>query len=477
MAQQQQRPQQQKQHQLWGGRFGNNAGKTNECLATLNCSLPVDSRLFADDIDGSKAYAEALAKAGYLTSEECATIQTGFELVRYDWIEGLMKFLPSDEDVHTVNERRLTELIGEVGQKLHTGRSRNDQVITDMKLWMRKAIRETCDSLSQLMDTMCQQAQQNLQVLMPGYTHLQRAQPVLFSHWLLSHAFALREDCLRLCDLRVRANVLPLGSGALAGNPLQIDRVWLAERLGFAAVTANSMHAVGDRDFVVDFVYCCSMVGLHLSRLAEDLIIYATKEFDFIEIADDFSTGSSLMPQKRNPDSLELVRGMSGNLFSCLTGIMMTIKGTPSTYNKDLQFDKQYCFEAFDKLQQALMVTQGVVKTMKLKMQHMESALSADMLATDWAYYLVRKGVPFRKAHHYIGAVVAHAERMSLGINEIPLGDLQQICPHFDVDIFKVADYGGNVEQYDVIGGTATISVTEQLKLLNEFLSGLKKLQ
>lgn len=239
------------------------------------------------------------------------------------------------------------------------------------------------------------------------------------------------------------------------------------------------------------------MVGLHLSRLAEDLIIYATKEFDFIEIADDFSTGSSLMPQKRNPDSLELVRGMSANLCACLTGIMMTIKGTPSTYNKDLQFDKQYCFEAFDKLQQALQVTGGVVKTMKLKMQQMESALSADLLATDWvslgcnrrtteskynlfhlqAYYLVRKGVPFRKAHHYIGSVVAHAERMSLDINGIPLGDLQQICPHFDVDIFKVADYGGNVEQYDVIGGTATISVTEQLKLLHEFLNGLKKLQ
>lgn len=238
------------QQQLWGGRFGNNAGKTNECLASLNCSLPLDSRLFADDIDGSKAYAEALAKAGYLTSSECSSIVKGLELVRYDWIEGLIKFLPTDEDVHTVNERRLTELIGEVGQRLHTGRSRNDQVITDMKLWMRKAIRETCSALRTVMESMCQQAQQHLGVLMPGYTHLQRAQPVLFSHWMLSHAFALREDCLRLCDLRVRANVLPLGSGALAGNPLQIDRVWLAERLGFAAVTANSMHAVGDRDFV-----------------------------------------------------------------------------------------------------------------------------------------------------------------------------------------------------------------------------------
>ncbi|XP_065356811.1 argininosuccinate lyase [Calliphora vicina] len=463
--------------QLWGGRFGKNAGKTNECLATLNCSLPVDSRLFADDIDGSKAYAEALKKAGYLTAEECEKILTGLELVRYDWIEGLMKFLPSDEDVHTVNERRLTELVGDVGQRLHTGRSRNDQVITDMKLWLRKAIRETCSSMRKLMESMTQQAQQHLGVLMPGYTHMQRAQTVQFSHWLLSHAFALREDCLRLCDVRSRSNVLPLGSGALAGNPLQIDRVWLAERLGFAAVTANSMHAVGDRDFVVDFIYCCSMAGLHLSRLAEDLIIYATKEFDFIQISDDFSTGSSLMPQKRNPDSLELVRGLSANLCSLLTGVMMTIKGTPSTYNKDLQFDKHYCFEAFDKLQLALAVTEGVVKTMKIKMQKMEMALSSDMLATDWAYYLVRKGVPFRKAHHYIGAVVAHAERMSLEITEIPLGDLQQICPHFDVDIAKVADYGGNVEQYDVIGGTATISVTEQLKLLGEFISGLKKLE
>uniref|UniRef100_A0A1I8NUV6 Argininosuccinate lyase n=1 Tax=Stomoxys calcitrans TaxID=35570 RepID=A0A1I8NUV6_STOCA len=310
---------------------------------------------------------------------------------------------------------------------------------------------------------------------MPGYTHMQRAQPVLFSHWLLSHAFALREDCLRLIELRDRSNILPLGSGALAGNPLGIDRLWLAEKLGFVGVTDNSMHAVGDRDFVVDFIYCCSMAGLHLSRLAEDLIIYATKEFDFIEISDEFSTGSSLMPQKRNPDSLELVRGLSASLYACLTGIMMTIKGTPSTYNKDLQFDKQYCFEAFDKLQQALLVTSGVIRNMKVKAQQMEAALSADMLATDWAYYLVRKGVPFRKAHHYIGAVVAHAERLSVDINGVALGDLQQICPHFDVDIFKVADYAGNVEKYDVIGGTATQSVRRQLKVLEDFLSDLKK--
>ncbi|KAM7351622.1 argininosuccinate lyase [Cochliomyia hominivorax] len=463
--------------QLWGGRFGKNAGKTNECLATLNCSLPMDARLFADDLDGSKAYAEALRKAGYLTEEECSRILTGLELVRYDWIEGLLKFLPSDEDVHTVNERRLIELVGEVGQRLHTGRSRNDQVITDMKLWLRKAIRETCSSVRKVIESMMLQAHQHLGVLMPGYTHLQRAQTVQFSHWLLSHAFALREDCLRLYDVRSRSSVLPLGSGALAGNPLQIDRVWLAERLGFAAVTANSMHAVGDRDFVVDFIYCCSMIGLHLSRLAEDLILYATKEFDFIQISDDFSTGSSLMPQKRNPDSLELVRGLSANLCATLTGAMMTIKGTPSTYNKDLQFDKQYCFEAFDKLQLALAVTEGVIKTMKIKMEKMEAALSSDMLATDWAYYLVRKGVPFRKAHHYIGAVVAHAERMSLEITEIPLEDLQQICPHFDVDIAKVADYASNVDQYDVIGGTATISIMEQLKLLSEFVTGLKKLE
>ncbi|XP_075149693.1 argininosuccinate lyase [Haematobia irritans] len=458
--------------QLWGGRF---AGKTNDCLASLNCSLPVDSRLFADDLDGSKAYAEALAKAGYLTNNELSSILGGLELVRYDWIEGLIKILPTDEDVHTVNERRLTELIGELGQRLHTGRSRNDQVVTDMKLWMRKAIRETCMALRQTMEAMCLQAQQNLSILMPGYTHLQRAQPVLFSHWLLSHAFALREDCLRLADLRIRSNVLPLGSGALAGNPLGIDRVWLAERLGFASATENSMHAVGDRDFVVDFIYSCSMVGLHLSRLSEDLIIYATKEFDFIEISDEFSTGSSLMPQKRNPDSLELVRGLSANLSSCLMGIMMTIKGTPSTYNKDLQFDKQYCFESFDKLQQTLLVISGVIRNMIVKSQNMEAALSPDMLATDWAYYLVRKGVPFRKAHHYIGAVVAHAERLSVDINGVPLGDLQKICPDFDVDIFKVADYVGNVEKYDVIGGTATKSVRNQLKILDEFLNDLKR--
>ncbi|XP_017493248.1 PREDICTED: argininosuccinate lyase-like [Rhagoletis zephyria] len=229
--------------------------------------------------------------------------------------------------------------------------------------------------------------------------------------------------------------------------------------------------------FLVDFIYCCSLASLHLSRLAEDLIIYATKEFDFIKIADAFSTGSSLMPQKRNPDSLELVRGISGSICSSLSGIMMTIKGTPTTYNKDLQFDKQYAFDAFDRLQDALTVVEGVIRTMQLNRERMESALSPDMLATDWAYYLVRKGVPFRQAHHYIGEVVAYAEKVGRELTEIPLGELQKICKHFDVDIVQVADYAVNVEKYDVPGGTATTSVQQQLKTLQAFVEGLKKLQ
>ncbi|KAL7739231.1 hypothetical protein ACLKA6_015089 [Drosophila palustris] len=461
----QEEPKPSKGYQLWGGRFNE---KSNEAMIELNNSLVHDARLYADDLDASKAYAEALHRAGHLKDAERDKLVKSLELIRYDWIERLVKFLPTDEDVHTVNERLLVEITGELGKRLHTGRSRNDQVVTDMKLWLRKAIRETLGRLRVLIKSIAEQAESHLGVLMPGYTHLQRAQPVQFSHWLLSHAFALREDCLRLGELRDRSNVLPLGSGALAGNPLGIDRLWLAERLGFANVTGNSMHAVGDRDFVVDFIYCCSMISLHLSRLAEDLIIYSTKEFDFIRLADEFVSGSSLMPQKRNPDSLELIRGISGLITSNLTGIMMTIKGTPSSYNKDLQFDKQYCFQAFDKLSQSLNVAVGVIQTMTVHRHQLESALSSDLLATDWAYYLVKKGVPFREAHHHIGRVVSLAEHRGVDITELPLGELQQICKAFGSDIASVADYAVNLQKYDVIGGTSTASIMEQLRLLKK---------
>ncbi|EDV99477.1 argininosuccinate lyase [Drosophila grimshawi] len=457
-------------YQLWGGRF---TEQPHQVLQELNNSLSLDWRLYADDLDASKAYAEALMRAGHLNAAECDKLVKNLELIRYDWIEQLVKFQASDEDVHTVNERLLVELTGELGQRLHTGRSRNDQVVTDLKLWLRKAIRETLGRLSLLISSMVEQSQSHLGVLMPGYTHLQRAQPIQFSHWLLSHAFALREDCLRLLELRDRCNVLPLGSGALAGNPLGIDRLWLAERLGFAGVTGNSMHAVGDRDFVVDFIYCCSLVSMHMSRLAEDLIVYSTKEFDFIKIADIFASGSSLMPQKRNPDSLELIRGISGLITSNLAGIMMTMKGTPSTYNKDFQFDKQYCFQAYDKLAQSLDVAIGVIETMQVQRHQLEAALSSDMLATDWAYYLVRKGVPFRQAHHHIGRVVTLAEQRGVDITEVPLGELQQICAAFGADIASVADYGYNVQQYDAIGGTATASIVEQLRLLKNLVKQL----
>ncbi|KAH8248555.1 hypothetical protein KR032_000927 [Drosophila birchii] len=459
-------------YQMWGGRFSQ---KPHEALQTLNNSLPYDSRLYADDLDASKAYAEALQRAGHLNEAEADKLVKSLELLRFDWIEGTVKFQPGDEDVHTVNERLLVEITGELGQRLHTGRSRNDQVVTDMKLWLRKAIRETLGRLSRVIESASRQAELHLGVLMPGYTHLQRAQTVQFSHWLLSHAFALREDGLRLVELRERANVLPLGSGALAGNPLGIDRLWLAERLGFSGVTANSMHAVGDRDFVVDFIYCCSLVSLHLSRLAEDLIIYSTKEFDFIRLADSFSSGSSLMPQKRNPDSLELIRGMSGVITSNLTGIMMTIKGTPSTYNKDLQFDKEYCFQSFDKISQVLEVTDGVLQTMQVQPNSMEAALSTDMLATDWAYYLVKKGLPFRQAHHVIGRVVSLAEERGVDITDLPLGELQAFCPAFGSDIVSVADYSNNVQQYNAIGGTSSASIVEQLRLLKKFAKDLRK--
>ncbi len=330
-------------NKLWGGRF---TGKTDPLMEQFNASLGFDRKLWEADLRGSQAYARALARAGLLTDAEAQQIVAGLEQVGAEWRAGTFAVKPGDEDIHTANERRLTELIGPAAGKLHTGRSRNDQVATDVRLWLRDEIARLRGHLRQLIAVAVARAEAELDLLMPGYTHLQPAQPVRWSHWLLSHAWAWQRDAQRLDDLAVRVDLLPLGSGALAGNPFPIDRRALAADLGFAGITLNSMDAVGDRDFIAEFLFWAALTMIHLSRLAEDLIIYSSREFGFVTLADAYSTGSSLMPQKKNPDALELLRGKSGRVFGQLTGLMAVLKGMPSTYNKDLQEDKEPLFDA-----------------------------------------------------------------------------------------------------------------------------------
>jgi argininosuccinate lyase len=366
---------------LWGGRF---SGKTDPLMEQFNASLRFDRRLWKADIVGSQAYAGALARAGILTEAEAAQIVEGLGQVAEEWAAGAFVVVEGDEDIHTANERRLTELIGPVAGKLHTGRSRNDQVATDMRLWLRDQIAVLDDHLRDLIATAAERAAAEIDVLMPGYTHMQPAQPVRWSHWLLSHAWAWRRDADRLDELAVRVDVMPLGSGALAGNPFGIDRVALATDLGFGAISPNSMDAVSDRDFVAEFLFWAALMMLHLSRFAEDLIIYSSREFGFVTLADAYSTGSSLMPQKKNPDALELLRGKSGRVVGHLTGLMTMLKGLPSTYNKDLQEDKEPLFDAVDSLAGALQIAHGVLTTLTIHPAHMARRLPRKCWPPTW---------------------------------------------------------------------------------------------
>ena len=365
---------------LWGGRFSD---ALDPLMEEFNASISFDRRLWQADIRGSQAYAHALARAGLLTANETDQIVAGLERVADEWRAGQFDIKAGDEDIHTANERRLTELIGPVAGKLHTGRSRNDQVATDLRLWLREELLARAQQLRTLIEVAAERAESEIDLLMPGYTHLQPAQPTRWSHWLLSHAWAWQRDAQRLQDLLPRLNLLPLGNGALAGNPFPIDRDWLAQELGFSAPTPNSLDGVSDRDFVAEALFWATMTMLHISRCAEDLIIYSSREFGFVTLADAYSTGSSLMPQKKNPDSLELLRGKAGRVFGDMSGLLMTLKGLPSTYNKDLQEDKEPLFDAMETLAGALPIAAGVLATLTVNREKMTQALVPEMLATD----------------------------------------------------------------------------------------------
>jgi len=452
---------------LWGGRFVT-AG--DELTQRFGNSINFDRRLYAADIQGSIAYAGALARAGLITAEEREQLVGALEQVRAEFEAGTFQIQPDDEDIHTAVERRLGELIGAVAGKLHTGRSRNDQVATDVRLYLLGEMAALRQRLLEVQTAIVEKAAEYLDLIIPGYTHLQQAQPILFSHWLMSYFWKLQRDRERLTDAERRTGVCPLGAGALAGNPFGIDRAALAAALGFERISENSVDAVSDRDFIVEFLAWAALLQVHLSGLAEDLIIWSSREFGFIELDDAYTTGSSLMPQKKNPDMLELVRGKTGRLIGHLTGVLSMLKGMPSSYNKDLQEDKEPLFDTLDMLRLELPIVAGVIRTMRVDRARVEAALDDGMLATDLADYLVRKGVPFRESHHLVGRAVRRAEELGVPLKELALGEYQAIHPAFDEDVYLVFNFRRSVEMRNVEGGTATGAVKLQIERARQLL-------
>lgn len=452
---------------LWSGRF---TGKLDAAAWLLNTSLPFDQRLAAQDARGSMAWAGGLFKAGVLSEAEYAAILNGLNQIAGEFAQNTFTFHESDEDIHTAVERRLGELIGAAAGKLHTGRSRNDQVATDFRLWMLDSLPLLVDAIMGLQSTLVALAEARIHTLMPGYTHLQRAQPVTLAHWLLSHFWALERDKDRLADLRDRVAVLPLGCGALAGTAFDINREALTMALGFDLPAPNSLDAVSDRDFAAEFLFCAAMMGVHLSKLSEQMVLFTTAEFGFFELSDAYSTGSSLMPQKKNPDLFELARGKAGTLIGLLAGLLTTLKGLPSTYDKDLQEDKVPVFQAFDTLMVILPVLAGALETMTIHPEKMRAAIDSAMLATDLADYLVRKGVPFREAHAAAGKAVRLAAEKGIGLEKLSLTEWQALGS-FESDVYQVFDPLESVKRRNATGGTSPQSVQKQIAKAKETLT------
>jgi len=423
------------------------------------------------DIEGSIAYSSALEAAGVISASERETICEGLTKVLAEWEAGTFEVKDGDEDIHTANERRLTELVGPVGGKVHTGRSRNDQVVTDLRLHLRGECKRLQGLLQTLILTAAKRAHAEADLLMPGYTHLQSAQPIRWSHWMLAHACSWKRDAERLAQISERLNECPLGSGALAGNPFGINREALSDSLGFNCPTSNSIDAVTDRDFVIELTFFTSLLMVHLSKFGEDLIIFGTQEFGFVKFADAYSTGSSLMPQKKNPDALELLRGKSGRAIGHTVALLTTMKGLPTAYNKDMQEDKAALFDSLDTAEAALQIASGVLATLTPNAARMRAALNSFMLATDLSEYLVRKGVPFRQTHHVAGQAVQMAEERGCALTDLTLEDLQGMHSLFEADVMSVWDFEAAVERRDSTGGTSKRSVLEQAAKLEQWVT------
>jgi len=459
---------------LWGGRFEE---ETAELMKKFNNSLNFDIRLYKYDVQGSIAHVKMLSKQNIIKEEEKEKIVNGLKKVKDDLKEEMKKDkinLNESEDIHSLVEKRLTEKIGELAGKMHTARSRNDQVALDMRLFLRKEVNNIEKLLQNLMSTILEIADENLEVIMPGYTHLQRAQPITFSHHFLAYYFKLKRDYERLEDNLKRINIMPLGSGALAGSSFPLDREWVSSELGFNRPAFNSIDGVSDRDYIVEFLAIVSNIMIHLSSFSEEIILWNSKEFNFISLADKYTTGSSIMPQKKNPDLAELVRGKTGMTFGNLFQLMTTLKGLPLAYNKDLQEDKEELFKTIDSLKVILKLYPKMIKTMEINESEMEKAVGKGFLnATELANYFTKKGVPFRKAHEMVGKAVLYAQKESKELNDISLLEWKEIFPEkfelFDEELIGILDVKESLKNYDSLGGPAPKEVKRRIDYERKF--------
>jgi argininosuccinate lyase len=457
---------------LWGGRF---SGSGNSFAEEFGASIHFDRRLAPFDIQGSIAHATMLGEVGILSAHEAQTICAGLREVAVRFERGQIEFRVSDEDIHMNVERYLTEAIGPIAGKLHTARSRNDQVATDLHLFVRYVIVDVIELLSGLQEVLYERAQEQVDTVMPGYTHLQPAQPVLFSHHLLAYVQMFQRDVERLRSLWRRVNVLPLGAGALAGTTFPIDRRRVAQLLRFDGVYENSMDAVSDRDFVVELLAAASVIQMHLSRLSEEIILWSSAEFAFIELDDSLSTGSSIMPQKKNADYAELIRGKTGRVYGSLLGLLTTLKGLPLTYNKDMQEDKEGLFDAVDTIVGSLRIMSDMIRTLSVRRDRMRAQTEAGFInATDAADYLAKKGLPFREAHEVVGKLVKHCISKDKTLDGLSVSEFQSFSVLFEADIFEVIKMENVVNRRTSLGGTAASSVRQQLVLVSEALQTIR---
>ena len=452
---------------MWDGRFKKGSDPVME---SINRSLDVDCRLVEEDIQGSIAWARALAGCGVLSTSELRGIVSGLNALLREHREKGLRFLDSDEDIHMAVERLLVEKIGEPGMKLHTGRSRNDQVVTDVRMYVIKQYEALLSELSGFQKVLIDRSEKDVSAIMPGYTHLQQAQPILMSHYWLSLVFAIEREKTRCKNACALADVMPLGSGAIAGTGFDINRKELARDLGFSACSPNSIDAVAGRDFVLDAVAICSSIAVLLSRYAEDMIIWSSREFGFIELDDAWSTGSSMMPQKKNPDSLELIRSKAGRCIGNYTGFAATLKGVGLTYYKDLQEDKRPLFDSFDQMILVCKVFRNVIATLTVKTVALRQALDPLLLATDLADYLVQKKMPFRQAHKIVGKIVGWCIDNNVEFQQLDIKTLREYSPLFGPDVRKIFTWEHAIEHRDVEGGTGVKSVRRQIAVARKLL-------
>jgi argininosuccinate lyase len=446
----------------WQGRFDRS---THELAEKFSASIELDKRLFRQDIEGSIAHVKMLGRTGIIQKIESERIAKGLKEIQREIETGTFPFREEFEDIHLNIEKRLIDKVGEVGGKLHTARSRNDQIALDMRLYLRGEIDQILNFIKGLSTTLLNLASKHLDVIMPLYTHLQRAQPVLLSHHLLAYFEMLRRDRGRFVDCRKRVNVMPLGAGAGAGTSFPIDRHYVAKLLGFSEITRNSIDSVSDRDFIVEFISTSASLMMHLSRIAEDLVLWSSKEFDFIDLGDEFTTGSSIMPQKKNPDIAELIRGKTGRIYGNLIAVLTLMKGLPLSYNRDMQEDKEPMFDTVDTVKSCLEIMTEMMRYIKFKPENMKKAvIEGHTLATDLADYLARKGVPFRQAHEITGEIVRHAEQKDREIFELSITELKRFSNKIEEELLELLNLEGSVASRKSLSGTSKQNVLKMIK-------------